>query len=634
MNTTLQKIYAKIFDNGTKKINAKSVRESFALMDDKIEKAESGIKGFLKIGYPKPAPDVVGKYELVDIGEYTNLVPIIPYGGTEPQTTPITTHEGFYNSVYWDGVNFTESKVENSTKVIDDLTSNSTNYAGSANNDRILKNLIDKLDNDIESDSEILKDMLVSPPTSMGTFETKYLQIKEKFIIGQKYRISIKVLSILNNNPETAFTVHLEPEQGGSPYQVLFTDQWISLGDTYTLDFTALYNSERVMFTCSNFGCEIETSIDKVQNNRTGIIPDIENLKKPLAEKKIVWFGTSIPAGIDDIINVDGYSGANKYPSVVSFLTGATVYNEAIGGTRISTGWASEYNGASNPLGLRNQQDNAFQIYSSLGHTIAEKDYIYDNWAAIRHYFSDNSGLSNTPPKTREEFRDYSFERKLIKKYLTDSASISRADLYVIDHSFNDYSKVLESIAMPDFYSDIERMQYWGAVNYFIRKIYADNPHHRIVMISHYRNNGEDQYIKLYEAQKAISKFWGIPFIDISEKMQVGQQFITSNGYWDELGIWHSEGYTYSDNGTSYTTNDKGIPDFWKDYNTYKSIMNPRQVVSNSELATIYKVGTWVRDIHPQLALMKDNLHPYSDMSGNMTMRIAKIISQEILKYL
>lgn len=110
MTTTLQKIYAKIFDNGTKKINAKSVRDAFAIMDDKIEKVDSGLKGVLKISDPKPAPDAVGKYELVDIGEYTNLVPIIPFGDTEPQNTPITTHDRFYNAVYWDGVNFIQIK--------------------------------------------------------------------------------------------------------------------------------------------------------------------------------------------------------------------------------------------------------------------------------------------------------------------------------------------------------------------------------------------------------------------------------------------------------------------------------------------------------------------------------------------
>ncbi|QIY82576.1 hypothetical protein HER18_02970 [Chryseobacterium sp. NEB161] len=112
MTTTLQKIYAKIFDNGTKKIKAKSVRDAFALMDDKIEKVESGIKGVLKKGDPKPAPDAIGKYELADIGEYTNLVPIIPFGGTEAQNTPITTEDGFYNAVYWDGVNFTQINIE------------------------------------------------------------------------------------------------------------------------------------------------------------------------------------------------------------------------------------------------------------------------------------------------------------------------------------------------------------------------------------------------------------------------------------------------------------------------------------------------------------------------------------------
>lgn len=112
MTTTLQKIYAKIFDNGTKKINAKSVRDAFAIMDDKIEKVDSGLKGVLKISDPKPAPDAVGKYELADFGSYTNLVPIIPFGSTTAQPTPIAAEDGYYNAVYFDGAVFTQIKMK------------------------------------------------------------------------------------------------------------------------------------------------------------------------------------------------------------------------------------------------------------------------------------------------------------------------------------------------------------------------------------------------------------------------------------------------------------------------------------------------------------------------------------------
>lgn len=86
---------------------------------------ETGVQGFLKIDDSIPT---IGKYELPDIGIYENLIPIIHFGETEPSSTPITTEKGFYNAVYWDGVNFTQSKAELPKLVTDeDLDENSEN---------------------------------------------------------------------------------------------------------------------------------------------------------------------------------------------------------------------------------------------------------------------------------------------------------------------------------------------------------------------------------------------------------------------------------------------------------------------------------------------------------------------------
>lgn len=80
-----------------------------AILDDKITFSTSGTIDTLKI--EDPIPSFVGKYELADIGEYENLVPIIPYGSSTPTSTPITTVDGFYNAVFWDGTNFTQIKI-------------------------------------------------------------------------------------------------------------------------------------------------------------------------------------------------------------------------------------------------------------------------------------------------------------------------------------------------------------------------------------------------------------------------------------------------------------------------------------------------------------------------------------------
>lgn len=68
---------------------------------ESIKSMVQGVKGFLKIADVKPT--VVGKYDLVEIGTYSNLT---------PSAEPIVTEDGYYNSAYWDGTNWTLSKLE------------------------------------------------------------------------------------------------------------------------------------------------------------------------------------------------------------------------------------------------------------------------------------------------------------------------------------------------------------------------------------------------------------------------------------------------------------------------------------------------------------------------------------------
>lgn len=79
-------------------------------LDDLKSLISSGVKGVLKISDAKPSPSAVGKYDLSEVGTYTNLVPIIAVGSSTPSNTPITTLATDLNSVYWDGINFIQFK--------------------------------------------------------------------------------------------------------------------------------------------------------------------------------------------------------------------------------------------------------------------------------------------------------------------------------------------------------------------------------------------------------------------------------------------------------------------------------------------------------------------------------------------
>ena len=51
--------------------------------------------------------------------------------------------------------------------------------------------------------------------------------------------------------------------------------------------------------------------------------------------KKIVWFGTSIPAGV---VNAGESGGNGSYPERIGEILGATVYNESVGSSRVRAG--------------------------------------------------------------------------------------------------------------------------------------------------------------------------------------------------------------------------------------------------------------------------------------------------------
>ena len=96
MTTTLQKIYAKIFDNGTKKINAKSVRESFALIDEKIGNISSGFQGSINPTTPTPIEGwQKGFYSAEISGTYNNAGGIV-----------VNLNDG-YTGLVFDGENWT-----------------------------------------------------------------------------------------------------------------------------------------------------------------------------------------------------------------------------------------------------------------------------------------------------------------------------------------------------------------------------------------------------------------------------------------------------------------------------------------------------------------------------------------------
>lgn len=251
--------------------------------------------------------------------------------------------------------------------------------------------------------------------------------------------------------------------------------------------------------------------------------------------KKIVWFGTSIPAGV---VRAGDDNGVNSYPIQVGDMLGAKVYNESVGSSAIRIGHHSFISG---------DDSNGYSgtpatcCLFSLSGTVEEKKDIISNWSSWKNKFKygvdeiDNIINSGT---VQSRIFDRSYEVKL-SKYL-DGGEVGSCDLYVIDHGYNDAGNKngVDYSDLTKVPSDsLDRTYFIGAMNYIINKIKTDNFRASICIISHY--NDEGVFKGLVEAQRYVADYWNIPFIEIFNKLGFSTTAkITINGESKTLKDW------------------------------------------------------------------------------------------------
>lgn len=231
------------------------------------------------------------------------------------------------------------------------------------------------------------------------------------------------------------------------------------------------------------------------------------------AGKRLLWMGTSIPAGSDPEAG-DG-DGAT-YPQMVATQLGATSINIARGSSMVriaaSTG---EWGGITYSHFLR-----------SLSRTIAEADVIAADWDNIKTKIPGSNVPSSIPEADVAIMKGQSYET-LLMPYL--DGTNTAPDLFVIDHGHNDgatgsdgerdwwVAPTLENIAsgllaedtymtansyanlktamnndltgisdIAAFAASVNRNCFQGAMNYLITMILRYQPYARIVIVSDY----------------------------------------------------------------------------------------------------------------------------------------------------
>ena len=263
---------------------------------------------------------------------------------------------------------------------------------------------------------------------------------------------------------------------------------------------------------------ETVTDVITIPENGTELIITYENVQgyaqkfgnpfdeKKLAGKKMVWFGTSIPAN-----KVNGLS----YPEVVASELGATIYNESYGSSAMSDIVPI------NECRSRN-----------LAMTYAEKQ-VQSWW----------SGLTDAEKTIA---RDTSFDYK-VAKYLS-GGSVGQVDVYVFDHGYNDYYYINPEGYYTEPENPYDKHYPLGASHFLIQSILNDNPRATIIWIGHYEGDLLDPTDHqswgraVIPLQKLIAEKHQIPLCNLWEKTGWGNTTkVTTTGYWDN-GYWVGSG--------------------------------------------------------------------------------------------
>ena len=282
-----------------------------------------------------------------------------------------------------------------------------------------------------------------------------------------------------------------------------------------------------------------QITVKKAVNNAEDAIEYLANRQDVLTTfrgKKIVWFGTSIPAN-----GWFGYEHPNAYPQQVGRLIGAEVINEAIGSSCIHCK-DPELITASNPYGFI----TGFEACSRcLTNTDEEMQWIIDNW--------DSGVWTEGLPTDMDEWLETQihacgYEEKL-DKYLTPATF---PDLFVFDHGFNDSS---DENDYYETYGTYSKYTFRGGMNFLIKRILDYNPYANIVIIGNYTTTRD-----VPEMQEAVAKDWALPICRQWEYLGLSTtQNVTANGYWDDSGAE----YEWIEDGTArtYTMRDRLVPD-------------------------------------------------------------------------
>ena len=177
-----------------------------------------------------------------------------------------------------------------------------------------------------------------------------------------------------------------------------------------------------------------EGEVDNKVNTLSNRITTVENYTVPDARNKVLWIGTSIPAGDIQHGNNGGTQstttnlGSNNYPKMIADALGFNLYNNSRGSSFVCF-YPSNEDGTANWAG-KDWSEYSSEVWK--GYSLSA------SFAQVDEKFGPN-GL-NCPQWLINNFKSYSYE-SLIIPYI--DGTLASCDTVVIDHGYNDRSIII-----------------------------------------------------------------------------------------------------------------------------------------------------------------------------------------------
>lgn len=346
-----------------------------------------------------------------------------------------------------------------------------------------------------------------------------------------------KVVSLLDKNMNALDTRNLNLEYLGTAITI-DAENWSDEADIHIRTFTecayivfnVATNNQPDYFLDSKIQFEKGTQKTDYVKGEGGLrgyltLDDLSNIKKDSKwkGKKIIWFGTSIPAtGYDQVAH-----SAKAYPAIVGKTLGANVINEAESSSQVRYAFVD---------GLEFDKEHQRLAFS----------------------------LTKAEKKARGVDENYGYEQKML------SADRIDADLFVFDFGINDAHRDTVGFniipkkdasgkynieGLTDDYvlyeeggvsqllpADQNRKTFIGSMNFVLTRLFEKNPKAKVVLVTHHENqkdrdvnnvaidgsirNSKFNSSLVNEAIEEVAKYWSLSVIRLHDKLGWAQRVI------------------------------------------------------------------------------------------------------------